>query len=83
MTAKQMRQDRQAEKDLVATHFLFSALYEAGDLWELVDLEAEARGWARTCRRNKGVWHLVYDFLIWRDLMGLTKIGMDLVEYED
>lgn len=69
--------------DIALTHFLFSALYEAGDFWERVDLEAEARAWARFSRRNQGVYKLVYEFLDLRELLGLERVGLLLEEYDD
>ena len=68
---------------MVLTHYLFSALWEAGDAWTFVDLEFEARDWTRFVRRNPHADQLVYWYLDWRQVYDLEHLGMELIEQRD
>lgn len=87
LTLKTIQRFRRAEakrwRDEVFTHFLFSVLFEAEDLWPVINLERQAREWSRRARREPNLSSLVHDVLSLRAHYGLDHIAIEFIQDAD
>ena len=83
MPKKMIREDQRRRRDEVFTHFLFSVLFEAEDMWPAVNLERQAREWARRARQEPNLALLVHDVLSRRADYGLDHVAIEFIQDAD